>query len=636
MKIQPPLNLLWKSVLFGLIFFCGWFIVKSLLASDRGIDFTDESYYLLEADPPTKWATLGLPFGWHTGLLYRVCGYDIAHFRTIGGVFLLCAAAYSGYYTAKLALQCSSEGKAAKHSIHILIKLLVAAVSAVGALMFYADLLRVPGYNWLNLFGIYVSTGGVFSCATLLCNREKPELINYIIPITITALGVFLTIPAKPTTAIGIMTIGFIVFYCRSSLRQAVGMIATLTILVMLLVVIAVILGVWPINFIEIFMRFVNSKAPSLIAEQSIAGAVISALKVPIDFFKHMSTVAYVSTVAAALICVSTIIGIIRGEKLIERLSIIYLFVVALICLSENGVFDSLSGVAIHHFNRPHPVTAGLTIVLICSMLALAITITSNKCIGLIGDNLKFLLLFSIIIPSLAFLFAFGSGHGAYNQACLASGNFTVSSAAVLLVAPFTCRTKTIIVAILFAYALLLSAGVIIDGHRLPYRCPPIAQNTIQTEFGPNGSKLFLHPKMAERLNSLDQNFKIAGGIPKALLPLVWTWSPGITYSLRSALPACNMLTIFGYQNSVDLALYNLSHRMVSFEGSKAWILLGDGMEWYGLTEQQKAQRPINMADLLTVAKAFTKGIGRSFPDDYIRVFKVEGLEAWRPKSGIN
>jgi hypothetical protein len=141
---------------------------------------------------------------------------------------------------------------------------------------------------------------------------------------------------------------------------------------------------------------------------------------------------------------------------------------------------------------------------------------------------------------------------------------------------------------------------------------------------------------MAERAQSLDQNFKMAGVVPEALVPLVWTWSSGITYSQRKALPDCMMLTIFGYHHSVDLAVYNLSHRLKSFESSKAWILLGDGMEWYGLTEQQRAQRPINMADLLTVAKAFTKGIGRSFPDDYIRVFKVEGLEAWRPKSGIN
>jgi|688.fasta_scaffold08022_16 hypothetical protein len=634
--MQLSLKFPWKCLLYGLVCSGAWVIVKSLLASDRGIDFTDESYYLLEADPPTKWASFGMPFGWNTAPIYWLCGYDIANFRTVGGILLLAAAACFGYFIALLALQCSSESNTVEPKTNTSLKLLTAATSSVGALMLYADLLRAPGYNWLNLLGIYLSGAGIFATASSLKSRKQASYFDYPISIGVIALGIFVTIPAKPTTAIGVIAIGFIIFYISSGLRKSLATITVLTILVILIVELAVFVELWPTNFIDVFLRVITRKAPTLLIEQSITGAITSLLNVPFELYKQMSTNSYLFTASITLICGCVIASIIRRVKYIEALSIVSITAFAWMCLLDNGVFNSLSGLAIHHFNRPHPVTAGLILVFICCTLAVTKTIATDNSKESIIERLTYLLIFSITITGFAFLFSFGSGHGAYNQACLAAGIFTVSAVAVILVAPFNCRTKFIFAVTLFVYSVMLSVGVIIDGHRLPYRCPPMAQNTTLTEYGPHGSKLFLHPKMAERAQSLDQNFKMAGVVPEALVPLVWTWSSGITYSQRKALPDCMMLTIFGYHHSVDLAVYNLSHRLKSFESSKAWILLGDGMEWYGLTEQQRAQRPINMADLLTVAKAFTKGIGRSFPDDYIRVFKVEGLEAWRPKSGIN
>jgi hypothetical protein len=74
-----------------------WFGLAFILATDRGLDLTDEGLYLLAADPPVAAANYGFPFGWHTGLLFRLVGYDISAFRTLGALVLVLAGGWLGW-----------------------------------------------------------------------------------------------------------------------------------------------------------------------------------------------------------------------------------------------------------------------------------------------------------------------------------------------------------------------------------------------------------------------------------------------------------------------------------------------------------------------------------------------------------
>jgi hypothetical protein len=73
-----------------------WIIVKQLLASDRGLDLTDEGLYLLDANPPSNTAAWGFPWGWHTGPFFQIVNYNISSFRTLGGVLLVLLSGYLG------------------------------------------------------------------------------------------------------------------------------------------------------------------------------------------------------------------------------------------------------------------------------------------------------------------------------------------------------------------------------------------------------------------------------------------------------------------------------------------------------------------------------------------------------------
>ncbi len=169
-----------------------WLVVARLLASDRGIDLTDESLYLLDADPPSAYAAFGFPYGWITGPLFRAVGYDIARFRTLGGVILVLATALLAHQVLR-ASTAFTEHKSALHHFSAAHALLVALVGSSGLLYYVGlPLLRTPSYNWLNLVGILLALSGVF----LAIRSERSAFPAA----ALIAAGAFLTLHGKPST----------------------------------------------------------------------------------------------------------------------------------------------------------------------------------------------------------------------------------------------------------------------------------------------------------------------------------------------------------------------------------------------------------------------------------------------------
>lgn len=167
-----------------------WVVVDVLLASDRGVDLTDESLYLLDADPPRPYDAFGFPYGWMTGPLFRAVDGDIARFRTLGGVLLVLATGLLAHHALRFADArtgiASSTGTRLSHA------LVVGSIGTTGLLYYVGlPLLRTPSYNWLNLVGILVSLSGVF----LACRSGKR-----IPAASLIAVGMFLAMHAKPTT----------------------------------------------------------------------------------------------------------------------------------------------------------------------------------------------------------------------------------------------------------------------------------------------------------------------------------------------------------------------------------------------------------------------------------------------------
>ena len=48
---------------------------------------------------------------------------------------------------------------------------MTATIGGVGSLLYYAALLRTPSYNWLNLIGVLIASGGLFTLLSAVASH---------------------------------------------------------------------------------------------------------------------------------------------------------------------------------------------------------------------------------------------------------------------------------------------------------------------------------------------------------------------------------------------------------------------------------------------------------------------------------
>ena len=264
-----------------------WVALAAILATDRGLDLTDEGLYLLSADAPSRSAAWLFPWGWHTGPLFSLVGYDIAAFRTLGAVILVLAGGCLGWVAVRAAVAFGAGSEAvgdarpvdgqAAHGGYVL-PAIGSIVGALGTLLYYASLLRTPNYNWLNLAGILIAAAGLMELSRR--SRASGGSMNRgsFAAAAVSALGVFLTIPAKPDSAAFLMVARGGLLLATVGWRAALRLSAPLPPWWLRLAV-ALVVGAWPLDFPGVFVRAVET--PTLAAEQSVVGALRDVLGMP-------------------------------------------------------------------------------------------------------------------------------------------------------------------------------------------------------------------------------------------------------------------------------------------------------------------------------------------------------------------
>ena len=137
-----------------LLLYCLWSL-------DRGLDLTDESYYLTAAIHPDAvilWATV---MHWFTSGLLQLSG-SLAGFRAIGLAILAISSVVLALGALR-AFQMSGIGVVARG----LPTLLIVACSLSGALLYHAFVPFTPSYNLLAVSGTYMALGLVCLTASM-------------------------------------------------------------------------------------------------------------------------------------------------------------------------------------------------------------------------------------------------------------------------------------------------------------------------------------------------------------------------------------------------------------------------------------------------------------------------------------
>jgi hypothetical protein len=606
-----------------------WLLARglaALLAVDRGLDMTDEGLYLLAADPPSLRAAALFPWGWHTAPLFELAGYDIAAFRTLGAVLLVLAGAWLGWAAAAVLgdahrTTASQGGASTSDRVHIgyAVRAIGAVVGGIGSLAYYQQLLRTPSYNWLNLLGILIAAGGLLLLIRAVEEEDgwpgrSPRILLLIVA---SAFGLFLTIPAKPTTVPFLLALGAGVLFLLRGWKLALGTTVLLSVAVAAWMAVAVLCGFWPVDFLRVFVVVANAPADPAHTIPSAFGDLVASVRVFLGQVRNLPRrLIVLFALAIALVVAGSLRPAWRGLS-----SAGFLLVVLGALVVASVPLPGVPNAPLIWFAYT-PISTAAVIVVVGAVLTLLAT-------GAIGrdprDRLDFRVLAVILyLCALPLVFAFGTTNGTFAQSSLAAGIYFVAATTALTSARVSgiARWAPLVALVVFTGA--VSATTVRDGWLFPYRMTPIQSQIIETPIGDHGAMLRLDPALSASLALLTKEARSAGFRPGTpLLGVTWPWSTTLPYTLGARVPDSLVLTVFGGSGAEAGAEYNLSNWFAGFPSADAWIA----------TTASSALDASARASVARVLQSFSRLSGRSFPSDYVCVAAVGEYRIWRPAS---
>ena len=595
-----------------------WWTLGRLLATDRGVDLTDEGLYLLGADPPSLSAAWGFPFGWHVRPLFMVVGYDIASFRTLGAVLLVGASTWLGWSAGRVMLN-RAEPRGQSQGF-----LALAAISGgLGSLMFYAPMLRTPSYNWLNLVGITTVAAAALGAVALsrsptLGRDARVNRTLFALLATVSSFALFVTFPAKPST-LPIMLLLTCVLLLATVGRRAASAWGLISVALLPIWLSGVfLLRVWPRDALEVFSLALQMPSPDPL--QTTGSAIRAALFLPTDLVSSLSEVDWMTLVVVLFGLALVAIPVVRRRDWIAvRLigfSVACVGALSLAGLPIPGLRSALAPFAIANAR----VTTACLVIFVAALMSAS----RRPTVSVTGASRSLprwpVVAFLGVLP---FAFSFGSGNGIYAQASLAGGFLLLAG----LVTFSNARLGKSGLALSVGGALFIacvSTGAVVSGWQAPFRAAPLVDQTVATSVGEHGAVLLLEPRIAETISGLRSKAEEVGwtnGTP--IVDVSYTWNPTIPYALGGRVPDFLVLTIFGYPAAHDITDFHLSAPYFNFPFDRSWFVTSRPASISDPTGQ--AAVDFTMDKLSAVS-------GLPFPDSYA-CMAVRDFILWRPVS---
>ncbi len=190
--ISADVLISWGSLLCVVLVFC-----YCLWILDRGLDITDESYYVLLAMHANAVSLYISAQQWLTNGIWQITG-SLPSFRFFGFVILLISSSLFCVGTLKLCLSL----KLVKNNKTS--KVIMFAGSVIGAFMYVSTINLSPSYNLLASAGAYGATGAAF--LAISCRRKALKNMLYFLA----GCGIGIEIVAKPSSGIATLALIFL------------------------------------------------------------------------------------------------------------------------------------------------------------------------------------------------------------------------------------------------------------------------------------------------------------------------------------------------------------------------------------------------------------------------------------------
>lgn len=505
--------------------------------SNYGIDYTDESFYLVWIANPYlyNWSTTQFGFVYH--FLYIFLNGDITGLRQVN-ILITFGLSWSLSYFALSSL--TNEPHKNKFTLHI-----TALGLATASLIAFDSWLPTPSYNSLAFQALLISSIG-------LMLSEKGQSVKSTVGWTLTGIGGWLAFMAKPSTALA-LGIG-VLFYLILSRKFSIRMFfVALSTALLLLITSALLIDGSLINF-------TNRLKTGIEFGKFLGGGHTLEHILRVDTF----AVGLREIFAVTFLSIASFISIYLAcskTHLLRTLSILssslFLCITASFTLgltSKTAGFGQFQELVIWGIIFP--------------IIAVGVIFSPKKMhTGISAERWSTALLF-LVMP---YIYAFGT-NGNYWQA---GGNVVIFwlLSGLMLLSPFArARNDFLFLVPLILAVQSLTATLLQKGLEFPYRqTQALRLNDTATEVGLPGSTLFLSNGYAKYFEDAKSAALRAGFITNTPVIDMTGQSPGILYALRAE-NIGQAWTIGGYSGSSELAKAALN-RTSCEKIASAWVL---------------------------------------------------------------
>ena len=502
-----------------------WFVLVYvasylLLFANIGVDFTDEGLYLLETGGLNTNAVWGIPYGKVLRPLFILSGYNIGLYRALS--FSLLTILHISVFKEVLRLN-QIETLTSKSSVFF------GSFFVLTSFLFFNGLfIRTPGYNYVNYISLVLFVYGVLRLKNIDSHEHYYNELIILLSIAISTI-------AKPTTTI-VMFMALALLHAGRYIRfrgKDVNGHTVIGILLALLIVYSF-CPAWVYLYKYIFIDkeyqvvFVDSQKFS-------TGLIYQVL----GYFK----------------------GILKSE--LYRINLVYLlpslvllFGIIKLFLKETSTFKIvfsilLLTIILITYKKPSALSALLNLVFWMLMIQHFFTLRN-----------KIYLLFLIL--TIPLIYVFGTSN---SYLMMATHTFP------LLISIYTgycfksISNSKFILAGLVIFGLCVFATIF----QSPYRTANFMGNSkIVTELT-HGNNIRIPKETASQVVALKTALLDNGWTPgNEMLCLNYRWSSTLPYILGANTGNAAMITIFGYQKSVDVGLTKLRRSGLTKD---AWIM---------------------------------------------------------------
>ena len=598
-----------KVLFVTITFISSWPLFERLLANHAGIADKDEGLYLLAVSSDSLESAWSFPWHWSLIPIFKIVDMNLADFRTLGAVILF-GCSFILCYQSQILIFINLNKPVTSNKNYVVVSSVVIAL--LMTFIFYADFVfRTPGYNWVNAIGILISASSfIYSLSMQKNGSEKYK--KFLSEITF-AFGLFFCFPAKPSTPFFVGCLSVWIYIKTSGFRKTLDWILRITIYLCSLIGLAVVLNVWPKNFVMVLRRALDS--PTVTRDQELDGAFFMLLKTPKYFYGDLITNPILANILV-LIATATFIFLvmIKSSKIIVLFPLV-LFTSLLISginLSALTFSQQTTGIYPYKLIYSGALFLFVAIFIYCYFDRKAIFVGNLN-----HSNLN-IICFITLLP---FVFGFGSARGIISMSSILSGPLFLA-AYLIVIMKFQEYRLNFFTFWQLLTSIFLIVVIVFQSQMAPYGIKPISKNVVSLQIGPYGDFIQVDKEYSERINALRTNLVSSGwDIGTPVLAINYHISSTIPYVLGGKPPNSLMIAILGNSNSVALARYNLSSRFDPYPYKESWIISTP------INLQKTEQRK----EIIEIEKLLESRTGRDFPDGYKLIASSEGLEFWKP-----